>query len=337
MTRLLYAIQGTGNGHLARAQDVIPTLKEIAKTDILVSGLNSRQFLDHEIKFRLHGISYVFGKNGSIDFIGSLKKLNILRFLKEVKRLPVEDYDLVISDFEPVSSWASWARQVPCMALSHQSAVLHPSSPKPPIKDQAALRFMKFYAPSDSNYGFHFKSYAQNIFTPVIRQAIRELSPTSGKHYTVYLPAYSDNRIYEFLSQFPLEQWHVFSKQSKTEYQKKNVTFKPVGSSFLSSFAQCRGIMCGAGFETPAEAIYLRKKLLVIPMKAQFEQQCNAASLKALGVPVIKNLSLKYFRVVDNWLKSSEVLDISYTVQGENIKRVVKSRISDLNAAKALV
>ena len=36
--KILYAIQGTGNGHLSRAIDVIPALKKIGQVDVLVSG-----------------------------------------------------------------------------------------------------------------------------------------------------------------------------------------------------------------------------------------------------------------------------------------------------------
>jgi hypothetical protein len=43
------------------------------------------------------------------------------------------------------------------------------------------------------------------------------------------------------------------------------------------------GVLCGAGFETPAEAIYLRKKLLVVPMKNQYEQQCNGIAVEENG------------------------------------------------------
>ena len=38
--KILYAIQTTGNGHLARAQSIIPRLKEIANIDIITSYKN---------------------------------------------------------------------------------------------------------------------------------------------------------------------------------------------------------------------------------------------------------------------------------------------------------
>ena len=69
---------------------------------------------------------------------------------------------------------------------------------------------------------------------------------------------------------------------------------KPIESkSFEESIASSIGVVCGAGFETPAEALYLKKKLLVIPMKGQLEQHFNAASLKDIGVPVLKKLNKK--------------------------------------------
>jgi hypothetical protein len=37
----------------------------------------------------------------------------------------------------------------------------------------------------------------------------------------------------------------------------------------------------------------MQKKLMVVPMKGQFEQQCNAAALKDMGIPVIKSLKAK--------------------------------------------
>ena len=35
--KVLYAIQGTGNGHLSRAKDVIPALLKRVQVDILIS------------------------------------------------------------------------------------------------------------------------------------------------------------------------------------------------------------------------------------------------------------------------------------------------------------
>ncbi len=39
--RILYAIQGTGNGHISRARDIIPYLQEKGAVDLLISGIQS--------------------------------------------------------------------------------------------------------------------------------------------------------------------------------------------------------------------------------------------------------------------------------------------------------
>jgi predicted glycosyltransferase len=40
--KVLYAIQGTGNGHLSRAEDIVPQLRKRCQVDILVSGTQSQ-------------------------------------------------------------------------------------------------------------------------------------------------------------------------------------------------------------------------------------------------------------------------------------------------------
>jgi hypothetical protein len=56
----------------------------------------------------------------------------------------------------------------------------------------------------------------------------------------------------------------------------------------------------------------MQKKLLVIPMKGQYEQHCNAAALKRMGVPVIKSLKKKHTDKIKAWLKSAEKITVDY-------------------------
>ena len=52
---------------------------------------------------------------------------------------------------------------------------------------------------------------------------------------------------------------------------------------FNQSLITCHGIITGGGFETPAEALYLGKNILSIPIRNHYEQECNAAALKKNG------------------------------------------------------
>lgn len=94
--RILYAIQGTGNGHLSRALDVIPCLKKHGEVDILISGSQGDLTLPFPIKYKLSGLSFIFGKSGGVSLWKTIARTNIRKLLKSIKNLPVEQYDLVI-------------------------------------------------------------------------------------------------------------------------------------------------------------------------------------------------------------------------------------------------
>ncbi|MBU2948409.1 glycosyltransferase family protein [Zobellia uliginosa] len=312
--KVLYAIQGTGNGHLSRARDIIPALqKRNINLDILVSGTQADIKLPYPITYQLSGWSFIFGKKGGVDMWRTYLKTNAARIKKEIRSIPVERYDLVINDFEPISAWACKEKNLPCVALSHQAAVLSSYAPKPKQKDPLGKIILEKYAPSSMQYGFHFKNYDERIFTPIIRQDVRSAINTLGNHYTVYLPSYSDEKLFKMLSQIKDVTWQVFSKHNKKEIFSKNVTICPItNEAFVHSMATSKGVLCGAGFETPAEALYMQKKLLVIPMKGQYEQQCNAAALKEMGVPVIKSLKMKHLDKIKTWIDTDTKIDVHY-------------------------
>ena len=327
--KILYAIQGTGNGHLSRARDIIPHLQNKGELDILVSGTEADVSLGYPIKYKLNGLSFVFGKKGGVDIKATYKKGNAKRLWKEIKALPVNDYDIIINDFEPVSAWACFFAHKACIGLSHQAAVSNHHSPKPKNIDIISAALLRYYAPVTKQYGFHFKRYDKNIYTPVIRQQIRELTVTNKGHYTVYLPAYDDKRIIKMASQFPHIKWHVFSKHNKTAFTKGNVSIHPINNeAFIISMASAEGVLCGAGFETPAEALFLHKKLMVIPMKGQYEQQCNAAALKQMGVPVIRSLKQKHLPKTKEWMASKKLIEVDYSDETEAIVDEVLSNHS---------
>jgi uncharacterized protein (TIGR00661 family) len=335
--KILYAIQGTGNGHLSRARDIIPLLQQKGELDILVSGIQADVELPYPVKYKFKGLSFIFGKSGGIDLIATYRKSNLKQLYNEIKSLPIEEYDLVINDFEPVSAWACKMKHKDCIGLSHQAAVINKKSPKPKKKDPVGKAVLHNYAPVTEAYGFHFEAYDKNIFTPVIRSQVRLAKPEDKKHYTVYLPAYSDERIIKILGEIKNVEWQVFSKHSKKEYREKNIYIRPVDNDdFIESMITCTGILCGAGFETPAEALYLKKKLMAIPMKGQYEQQCNAAALKTIGVPVIKSLKEKHAGKIKDWVNGKQLVPVNYPNSTEKIINMIIKKHENTGAKKSI-
>ncbi|MGN6533972.1 MAG: glycosyltransferase family protein [Ginsengibacter sp.] len=308
---------GTFGCHAAQLLRYLKSIKPktvILNGDIIdMWGTESDVELAYPVKYRLEGMSFVFGKKGGIDLAATYKKAKLKRFYHEIKRLPVNDYDIVISDFEPVSSWACRLQRKPCIALSHQSAVLNKKSPHPDNFDPVGKLIAKNYAPATVHYGFYFKQYDSKIFTHVIRAEIRKATIRNKKHYTVYLPAYSDKKIVKVLSKITDVEWQVFSKNSRKSYAEKNIILFPINNDlFIKSMASSSGVLCGAGFEAPAEALFLKKKLMVIPMKGQYEQQCNAAALKKMGVPVLKKLRSSHIKKIEKWTKTGKTIPVDF-------------------------
>ncbi len=97
--KILYGIQGTGNGHLTRAIEILPYLQQRAEVDVLISGEQFDLPLPFEPKYRMKGLDFVFGKNGGINLLETFKRIDSFRFLKEIRNFPIDNYDLIISDF----------------------------------------------------------------------------------------------------------------------------------------------------------------------------------------------------------------------------------------------
>jgi uncharacterized protein (TIGR00661 family) len=324
--KILYAIQGTGNGHLSRAVDIIPELKKYGQVDLFVSGAQAEIVLPYPVKYKSKGLSFYFGKSGGINFYKTFQLNSSRDVMKEVNSFPVEKYDLIVNDFEPISAWAARKKEIRCVGLSHQSALLSKKSPRPKIIDPFGEWLLKNYAPIKKYVGFHFEEYDKNIFTPVIRSAIREAKVRNEGHYTVYLPAYDDKKLVALFMKMPKVRWHIFSKHAKSPYHIGRISVYPVsGQDFVESVVSSAGVLCGAGFETPAEVLHMNKKLLVVPMKSQYEQHCNAASLKHLGVQVLKKVKKKSLKKIEKWIEGGKKLNIEFPdIAGEAVEHMME-------------
>ena len=99
----------------------------------------------------------------------------------------------------------------------------------------------------------------------------------------------------QVLRRLPQVEWQVFSRHWAEASEHDNVRFFPASAEgFLQSMAASSGVLCGAGFETAAEALFLRKPLLVIPQQSQYEQACNAHCLADMGVATLSRFCLLY-------------------------------------------
>lgn len=321
--KILYAIQGTGNGHISRAIALVPILQKYVDVEILISGNQADITLPFPVKYKLHGAGFIFGQNGGVDVWKTFRQTKILRLIKDILSLKLNEYDLIISDFEPISAWAARWRKARCVAMSHQASFYSKKVPRPRIKNTIAEFIMRNYAPGDIKFGFHFDKYDDHIYLPIIRPSIRQAISDRLGHYLVYLPSYSTERIVEVLSSVPHIHWKIYVKggASNGTLPKNIECFAAGSSSWLKDLSTCDGALIGAGFEGPSELLYLGKKMAVIPMSNQYEQQCNAAALKKIGITVFPRLDTSIIEELKDWTERQPAIHLPYADETEDIVR----------------
>lgn len=302
--KIFYAVQATGNGHISRAMEILPYLERYGKVDIFLSGANNSLQLDASVRYRSKGLSLFYTNSGGLNYWQIARQIAPLRIWKEVRDLPVEKYDLVINDFESITSLACAYKKVASVNFGHQASFISPKVPRPDKQDFMGEWILRNYARATQYIGLHFKQYDDFILPPVIKKDILQADPQDKGHITVYLSSYNDATVSQYLRPLRDYSFQVFSKEVKQPVRDGNILFLPVSkSAFNKSLISCKAILTGAGFETPAEALYMGKKLLVIPIRGQYEQFCNAAALEKMGVPVLKTLDANFEQVFRPWME----------------------------------
>src|ERR1700737_271969 len=132
--KIFYAVQATGNGHISRAMELLPSLERYGQVDIFLSGANNTLQLDSAVKYRSKGLCLFYSDNGGLDYPQIVRKFAPLRIMREIKDLPVEKYDLVINDFESITSLACAYKKVPSVNFGHQASFVSPKTPRPAKK-----------------------------------------------------------------------------------------------------------------------------------------------------------------------------------------------------------
>lgn len=312
--KIFYAVQATGNGHISRAMELLPHLQQYGSVDIFLSGNNSNLALDAPVKYRSKGLSLYYNCNGGIDFWQMAKGFQPFRLKQEIKDLPVENYDLIINDFDYITAAACAKKKIPSVNFGHQASFQSAHTPRPSTKSNTGEWILKNYAKASRYIGLHFKSYDDFIFTPVIKKEILEAEPANGNYIAVYLPSYCEAQLINTFKPLGDIRFEIFSAQTIQPETQNNIRFLPVNKKlFNQSLINCTGIITGGGFETPAEALHLGKKIITIPIRSQYEQQCNAAALKQLGILKLKSIDADFKNHLHNWMNADKPLKMDYS------------------------
>ncbi|WP_078084590.1 MJ1255/VC2487 family glycosyltransferase [Microbulbifer mangrovi] len=285
--KILYGVQGTGNGHLSRARAMAEAFRQFPDLEVqwLFSGRPPEKFFAMETfgnYWWREGLTFVH-KEGKVDQFATGRQLNLSRLLKDIRELPVQDFDLVISDFEPVTAWAAKKRKHPSLGLGHQYA-FNFSIPTPPF-GWTARAIMKMFAPVQVSLGMHWHHFGHPILPP-IAHAHEEPAPAQREHVLVYLPFEHAQPLLQQLAQVP-QRFIVYGLHTDLP-KAENITLKaPSVDGFRHDVATARAVICNSGFELIAETLTLGKPILTRPLKGQFEQEANALALEELQLATV--------------------------------------------------
>jgi len=315
--KILYGVQGTGNGHLSRARSMSKHLNNTSfEVDFLFSGRDREKYFDMECFGNWQckrGLTFITDK-GKIKPLATLQQVRAGELMRDIKTLPVNDYDLIISDYEPITAWAAHRAKRPCLGIGHQYAFNH----KIPLKgDNAATRLiMNRFAPTSHNLGLHWYHFDAPILPPIIDHWEAN-GPINANKVIVYLPFEDPAFVTRLLTEFHDFQFYYFGNFQQVETQ-DNIHFNPVSrEKFQLALADAAGVICNAGFELASESIHMGKKILVKPLLGQMEQVSNALALQELELGrAVDRLTIDNIR---DWLENFQAKQVTYPDVAEHI------------------
>ena len=256
---------------------------------------------------RLPTLEFKYKDSRAVDntgtLLGALAKLpkyaRLVRQLDEHVR--AAQPDVIINFFEPIAAFYALARRrrPPMVAVGHQFMFQHPGYVRAPglWKQLFSMRIFTWLL------GARCTKLALSLYPapdlpgkriivgpPLLRQQLFGLQANPAGRFTlVYLlnHGYAE-QIIRWSDAHPETRLHCFYDQpgAPAEFaHSPALTFHRLdGEKFLNLMAECRHVVCTAGFESVSEAAWLGKPLFLVPVENHIEQQVNAMDAQQCGI-----------------------------------------------------
>ena len=323
--RILYGVQATGQGHISRARAMAQAFKRHPDVDVtwLFSGRPRERLFDMEpfgdFQHRA-GLTFVT-EAGRLRYRKTIMANRYWQFAHDVQRLDVKAYDLVVTDYEPVTAWAGKLKKQPVLGIGHQYAF----GKNTPVEGRSLAQHavMSLFAPVTRGVGLHWSDFGDNVLPPIL-----DLPPTPPRavqnHILVYLPFEDQAVVTQWLNGFSEHRFLQYASTLPNDEQ-GNVGRRTANiAGFKSDLASARGVVCNCGFELISECLHWRKPVLTRPLAKQMEQLSNGAALEALGYATV-------MRQIDNelaarWLAAPPIAPI---LSFPNVSATLASWLAD--------
>lgn len=304
MARIIYAAAGEGFGHASRVHLIAQRFLDAGHDVLFASShrglLYLRQYYGEKVK-EIFGLTYEYSK-GYVQPLATIRKnlAQLTHGTRMNKKLFDQVYrpfkpDLVVTDFEPFSGWWAWYNKVPFISLDNEHMLtmcklehrLRNLVPRATsmlvtrlhcVGAQAYVIINFFTAP--------LKHERAVLVPPVVRDAVTSLTASNEGHIVLYSTTGThEDRLRDTLFKFPDQKFLVYGFNK--DEQARNCIFKKRSTEgFLRDLAASRGVIASAGFSLMSECLYLRKRMLLLPLAGQYEQIINAYYAEKLGLGV---------------------------------------------------
>ena len=301
--RILYGVTGEGMGHATRSRVILDHLTKENEVAIMASG-RAVDFLGNRFEgvSRIHGLHMIYEENRVR--IGKTLFSNVLSGALGVPK-NIAAYFELISEFKPdvvISDFESWTylygktHRLPVLSIDNMQ-IIHRCKHDEAIieghrKDfELAKAFVKGKLPFCNEYFIttffrpEIRKPNTHLFPPILRQEILAAKPERGEHLLVYQTGEGNEALATHLeaSGFPCRVYGM-RRDLKEDVAEGNLLYRPFSEAqFIDDLRTSRAVVAGGGFTLMGEAIYLKKPMLCLPLRGQFEQVLNARYLELEG------------------------------------------------------
>ena len=306
--RILYGVAGEGMGHATRSRVVIDALAAKGhQVQAVVSGrahdyLKARES-DRLGVNRIWGLSIVYEDNEVRNFRTVLENVRGAvaggwpRNVKAYFDLTDEFHpDVVVSDFETWSYLYGKAHGIPVVSVDNNQIVNRCHHPPEVIAGKepeylVAKAVVKAKLPGCFHYligTFFYPPVAKRRTTlhpPILRPEILAARPEPGDHLLVYQTSTSNPALPDILRRTGVEcRIYGLRRELREDLRDGNLVWRPFSErAFIDDLRTARAVVSGGGFTLMSEAVFLRRPMLAVPVKKQFEQILNARYLERIG------------------------------------------------------
>jgi uncharacterized protein (TIGR00661 family) len=297
--KFLFIIQGEGRGHSTQAIAFKEMVEKYGHSvELAIIGHRGdrpttmiKSNFENVAEIQSPNLVYKKGQK-HVSLFKTLKELilNIPKYVDSVKKIGyyinLHKPDVVINFYESTFGvYRLLCRpKLKSFAVGHQFMFFHPnyiSMKSYPFQMWGAKIFTWLVGYGSEKIALSFyeapKHKKIHVIPPILRKQVFENCGriTNGNYVLAY--CINSSYIHDLTFNNSPKRLEIFAEVESVRHISNNVTIHPLnGEKFLEMMTDSDLVICTAGFETVAEALYLGKPVLMQPVFGHMEQEFNA-------------------------------------------------------------